>query len=206
MDLILVRHTRVAAPASTCYGQWDVPLCEPADPPFDDVAARLAALCEPLGAVQRIVSSPLQRAARLAQDLATRLALPWVDDARWMELNFGEWEGRPWHLIPRAESDPWAADYHHRAPPGGETHAALVGRVQAALSCLLATEDPVAAGPCVVVTHAGPIRCLLAAALGGPASQQPDVSLDFGGLVWLRGGAVPEGDTAPRWTVQALNR
>jgi alpha-ribazole phosphatase len=199
MDVILLRHTQVALAAGHCYGQLDVPLREPAVPSFDDVAQRLAALCP---RVAQLHSSPLQRARLLADDLGGRLRLPVHADPRWMELNFGEWEGRHWNTIARRESDPWASDYHHMAPPGGETHAALVARVRAALTELGQRAD----GPAVVVTHAGPMRCALAAALGLPPEQQPDVQLDLGGLLWLSARRDAADPHPLRWTLKALNR
>ena len=216
MDLILLRHTRVAAAPGTCYGQLDLPLLLPADPPFDDVARRLDALCTELGPVQRIVSSPLQRAALLAADLAARQGLGWTTDPRWMELNFGDWEGRRWSDIPREQSDPWAADYHHRAPPGGETHAQLQARVfaaahdgldeagSAATPTASTAASPAAArrGPVLVVCHAGPMRCLMALAQGLPASQLPSASLAFGGLMWLRREPSGPSSVAPRWVLK----
>jgi alpha-ribazole phosphatase len=139
MALILVRHTRVDLPAGTCYGQADVPLLQPHDPPFDGVGQRLRALLARIGAQTRVgavVCSPLSRARLLAQHLAADHGQAVAVDPRWMELHFGAWEGRRWDDIPRVESDPWAADTHHRAPPGGETQNALIARVQAALAAL----------------------------------------------------------------------
>ncbi len=199
MDVILVRHTQVALAAGHCYGQLDVPLREPAVPPFADVAQRLVALCPQ---VAQLHCSPLQRAHQLATHLGQQLRLPVQPDARWMELHFGAWEGRHWNTIARSQSDPWAADYHHLAPPGGETHAALVMRVRAALTALGQRND----GPAVVVTHAGPMRCALAAALGLPPEQQPDVQLDLGGLLWLGARRDSLDPHALRWTLKALNR
>lgn len=199
MELILLRHTQVALPAGHCYGQLDVPLCEPAVPPFAEVLQRLRGLCPQ---VAQLHSSPLQRARLLADHLGGQLHLKVQADARWMELDFGEWEGRHWNAIARHESEPWAADYHHVAPPGGETHAALVARVRAALTDLGQSND----GPVVVVTHAGPMRCALAAALGLPPEQQPDVQLDLGGLMCLAARRDAHGGPALRWTLKALNR
>ena len=212
MDLILLRHTRVAAAPGTCYGQLDLPLLLPADPPFDDVARRLDALCTELGPVQRIVSSPLQRAARLAADLAARRGLGWTTDPRWMDLNFCDCEGRRWSEITREQSDPWAADYHHRAPPGGETHAQLQARVFAAAhdgldeagSAASPSASPAAAprGPVLVVCHAGPMRCMMALAQGLPASLLPSNSLDHGGLVWLRREPAGSSSPGPHWVLR----
>jgi len=189
MEMILVRHTRVALPASTCYGQLDAPLLQPADPPFDHVAAALAPGAH---TVTALVSSPLQRTWQLATHLAATLARPATADPRWMELHFGTWEGRLWNHIPRSESDPWAADVHHRAPPEGETHAALTARVHAAMDDC-ATAHP---GTVVVVTHAGAMRVAIARAQGLSLAQQWNLSLPFGGLVHLQAECR---DGVPRW-------
>lgn len=196
-DVLLLRHPRPDVPPGHCYGQWDVPAVQPLDPVLAEVLARLPALTDrPVGQVH-LFSSPLQRAQALAQPLAGALGWPLHLDPRWQELNFGAWEGRAWTDIPRHESDAWAADVHHRAPPGGETQAQLRARVHAAL-----TERCRAPGLTLGVSHAGPIRCAVAVALGLPADQVPDVALDFGRLTWLRW----HGGDWPRWQVQTLNR
>ena len=71
-------------------------------------------------------------------------------DPRLQEYDFGEWEGRNWPDIPRAESDPWIADMLNAAPPGGESFAALIARVRAAIAD--------AEMGTLFVCHAGPIR------------------------------------------------
>lgn len=143
MDLILLRHPRTDA-TGICYGRIDIPLAESAE---DEVAR--AVLTTP--AAPRILSSPAARCMVLARAIAENLALSVEEDARLAELNFGSWEGRPWHDIPRDQSDHWAEDPVRRAPPGGETFAELQDRVAAAL------RDT---GPAIVITHAGPIRAL----------------------------------------------
>lgn len=204
MALILARHTRVDLAAGTCYGQADVPLRQPHDPPFDAVGRRLGELLARIGGdtrVVQVVSSPLRRARLLADHLSRDLGLPTVTDPRWMELHFGAWEGRRWDDIPRAESDPWAEDTLHRAPPGGETQNALIERVRAALAAL----HPSARQPgdaVLVVAHAGPLRVALGSAQGWVPSadpQQAPVTLDFGGLTWL--DPLPDGG----WALRALN-
>ncbi|GAA0764189.1 histidine phosphatase family protein [Ideonella azotifigens] len=186
MALILLRHTRVDAPAGLCYGWHDVALLAPPQPSFDDVQAALQALLARLGLkLAEVHSSPLQRAALLAQHLAEAHAARLTTDARWRELSFGEWEGRRWDFIDRAQSDPWAEDPLHRAPPGGETLATLAERVRAARDGLRdAASRP---GEAVLaVGHAGPMRVLLADALGLPLYPPVERSLDFGGLLALR--------------------
>lgn len=209
-DLLLLRHPQVAAPPGWCYGQSDVPLAEPLCPGFDvmrdKVRAGLAELHAAGGApaLQQVVSSPLQRAARPARQLADDLGLPWRQDRRWMELDFGAWEGVAWADIDRSDSDPWAEDPWHRAPPGGETQAALAARVAAACQDWLAAPAEVPGQPLaqLVVAHSGSIRSLVVTALGLAPAAAHALWLPPGGLVWLRHQAA-----WPRpWQLCAFNR
>jgi broad specificity phosphatase PhoE len=63
----------------------------------------------------------------------------------------------------------------------------MLARVQEALQDL--RRQP---GPCLVVAHAGPLRAVLAQALGQPPRQVPDMPLDFAHLSWLRWPACAE--------------
>lgn len=185
-----MRHPEVDLPAGTCYGQADVAMRLPMAPPLAQVQAALAAH-EPLTA---LAGSPLRRARGLAQALSDALGCPlWPADPRWMELHFGAWEGLPWSAIPRTESDPWAEDPLHRAPPGGETLAALATRVHAAMDAAAdawAARGAPAGHRLAVVAHAGPIRLARARALGHDIRQASDPALahplPFGGLTPLR--------------------
>ncbi|MSU88372.1 hypothetical protein GE300_01920 [Rhodobacteraceae bacterium 2CG4] len=148
MGLTLLRHPSVSV-RGICYGRAEVRLAAG----HAGQIARAVALTPP---PRRVVASPAIRCRGLAQALcrAHGLGAPtW--DPRLLELDFGDWEGRPWSAIPRGESDPWAEDPVHRAPPGGERFVDLQRRVVEALAGL---EDA------AVVTHAGPIRAALIAA------------------------------------------
>jgi len=98
---------------------------------------------------EALVCSDLRRARRSAE----AIGVPAVD-ARWRELDFGEWDG----LAPR-EVDPvrmgafWRDPDAH-PPPHGERWSALVDRVGAAIEALTP-------GPTLVVTHAGTMRAAL---------------------------------------------
>lgn len=177
MELILVRHTPVLLPEGTCYGQLDVAAREPLAPAPQEVLQALAAAPR----IEAACCSPLQRARQLAAPLAEALGLPLATDPRWMELHFGDWEGQRWEHIPRALSDAWLADVEHRAPPGGETLAALRERVWAAMDAL--ADGPAACA--LVVAHAGPIRVALARARGLPPAAQLAQPLAFGGVTRL---------------------
>ncbi len=151
--MLLMRHPRTEAAPGLCFGRHDPPLA----PAWE---ATVDAALPDLPGIARIFASPSLRCLRPARRLAEALSLPLFVDPRLQELNFGAWENRRWWDIPRAESDTWAEDPETRAPPGGETFAALRSRV---LDALAAAE---AGPPALLLTHAGPIRALWMARVG----------------------------------------
>jgi alpha-ribazole phosphatase len=167
LTLYLLRHPRPLIAPGICYGQLDVAAEDPAP-----IVARLRRELPP---GLPVWSSPLQRCRTLAEALQPAPRL----DARLMELDFGAWEGRPWDDIARPELDAWAADVDGYAPPGGEAPHQLQRRVLAFVGAL-------PAGAHLVVTHAGVIRTLLAAAADetlAAALQRP--APDYGSLTRL---------------------
>jgi alpha-ribazole phosphatase len=141
--MIFVRHPVTAAAPGLCYGRLDVEVSE--------VGGRqIVELLEVLPQQRAIVSSPAIRCATLASAIAERDRLSVIQDLRLQEMDFGAWEGCAWDVLPRDQTDHWAADPWDRAPPGGETFSAMFDRVAEAL----ATAPPDA----LVVTHAGVIR------------------------------------------------
>lgn len=152
--ILLARHPRPLVSSRICYGRTDVALAEPAE----RGAEALLTACAPwTGAdpIARIVSSPAARALSVARAAASATGAPVHVDDRLAEMDFGAWENRPWAALPRAEIDAWAADQLGYRPGGGETVAEMVGRVRRAWRTLSSAADAT-----LVVTHAGPIRCL----------------------------------------------
>ena len=154
--LIIVRHGRTEANAQGL-------LLGRSDPPLDDTGRTQArslarSLAWAARAASRVVSSPLTR----CRETAEALGLPVVVDDRWIELDYGEWDGRPVAEIPTATWRRWRsdADFH---PPGGESLADVGRRVREAANDLVdeATTDDV-----VVVTHVSPVKASMAWALG----------------------------------------
>ena len=143
MALIFLRHPSVSGGEGRCYGRHEMPLGAGA---ADEIKGALRHT-PPAVAVWR---SPAGRCIDLAEAIAERDGVTVEVDDRLAELDFGSWEGRSWDVIPRTESDPWAADPVNNAPPLGETFAELMTRVS---SVLAAVPDRTA-----LVCHAGPIR------------------------------------------------
>jgi len=145
--VVLVRHPAPLIEPGICYGRLDLPLHPDAD--IDGLAH------DPLlVGSKRIWTSPSRRCSTVAERIAETLSVPLAADSRLMELDFGEWEGRPWDGIPRADLDRWAAEPLGFRAPGGESGTELIARVTD--FCAELTKD------CAVVSHGGPLRVLSA--------------------------------------------
>jgi len=168
--LHLIRHPRPLVEPGICYGRLDVAGEHP------EVAA--ARLLRELPAGLRVYSSPLRRCRELAEHLQPQPII----DARLAEMDFGDWEGRAWDDIPRAELDAWAADVAGYAPPGGESPRQLQRRALAFVTGLQEQEA-------VLVTHAGVIRVLMAHWRDLPPEVWSTLQFDFGSLNSIR---IPE--------------
>ena len=150
MRLFLIRHPPPAVAPGTCYGRTDLPLA-------GNPAAYASALAPLLPADAPLFSSPLARCRQLAELLHPAP----VFDARIREIDFGDWEMRPWDALDRSLLDAWAADPFHFVPPGGEAVAALRRRVAGFLA-----ELPDEAADVILVAHAGVMK-VCAAELAG---------------------------------------
>lgn len=150
--IVVVRHGRTLANASGL-------LLGRADPVLDDTGReQAAALARALPNVARVVASPLRR----AQETAAAFGRPVETDARWIELDYGQWDERPLAEVPAEDWSRWQADAAFR-PPGGETLLELGERVRAACDDLAADASE---ANVVVVTHVSPVKAAVAWALG----------------------------------------
>lgn len=157
MRLYLIRHPQPIVAAGTCYGSTDLAVAQ------EEHIQVAGALKSVLPARITLFSSPLQRAAQLADHLAQALvcAAP-VHDARLVEMDFGAWEMQAWDAIARAEIDAWAGDMVHYRPGGGESVLQMAQRVSAFHQDMQRLHYDDAA----VICHAGTIRFLLACGRG----------------------------------------
>jgi broad specificity phosphatase PhoE len=158
--IVLVRHGRTNANARGL-------LLGRADPALDEEgrrqAARLAAALGPLDGA-RVVTSPLARCRQTAETIIAACA-PGVAldvDERWIELDYGAFDGLGAGDVPAATWTAWRADLAW-APEGGESLAALGDRVRAACEALA---EEARDRDVVVVTHVSPVKAAVAWALG----------------------------------------
>lgn len=156
MRLILVRHPQPMIAPGICYGRSDLAVAP------EQLAQTLAALSITLPQGLRLYSSPLQRCAILAAQLAAPLRSPAPHlDARVAEIDFGDWELRPWDDIARTDIDAWAADLVNYRPGGGESVLQMAVRIAAFYADLQRQQ-----GDAIVICHAGAMRLLSACHAG----------------------------------------
>jgi broad specificity phosphatase PhoE len=179
--LTLVRHGQTAANAQNLL-QGHV------DHPLDDVGraqvSLLSSAVQKIAPVSRVISSPLLRAQQTAQAIALALAhgIEVETDPRWIELNYGDFDGQPVSSVSPDQWATWRTDEHFR-PPQGETLAELSVRVQEAIDGLLT--DTVSSH-IVVVSHVSPIKAAVAWALGVGVEVSWRTALDRASMTTVR--------------------
>jgi broad specificity phosphatase PhoE len=157
--LVLVRHGETEANrARLLIGRAESPLTERG-------LAQARAVGTMLGTVARLVSSPLLRARRSAEALG--LGLPVDVDERWIEIDYGEFDGQALEDVPAEVWRRWREDPSFR-PPAGESVADMGTRVRSACGELFAEDGAGARADAdvVVVSHVSPIKAAVAWALG----------------------------------------
>lgn len=165
--VVLVRHGRTAVNAQArLSGRHEAQLDELGR--AQAVAAGRAAAAmvnDPQAGPVVVVSSPLQRCSQSAQGVLDALGPAagglHVDD-RFVEMDYGEWDGRPLAEVPADAWRRWRRDPDF-APPGGETLAAVRTRVADGLQDWARRAG---GGTVVVVSHVSPIKAAVCWALG----------------------------------------
>jgi len=174
---LLLRHGQTPMSVQKRYaGRTDAPLTDTGVRQAVAAAKRLA----PAG-IAAIVTSPLQRAVRTAEEVAAATGVPVLADDGFRETDFGAWEGLTFAEVRErwpSEVTRWLAD-PDVAPPGGESFAAVSERVTAALHRVLAGRE---GQTVLIVSHVTPIKMLVAAALLAPSAALYRMHLDVAAL------------------------
>jgi alpha-ribazole phosphatase len=176
--LFLIRHPKPAVAPGLCYGRSDIGLERPAE----EDASRLRRL---LPANAPLFSSPLRRCRLLAEALCPA---PRFDD-RLREMDFGDWELRPWDQIDRDLLDAWARDPLNFTPPGGESARNLHARVTEFCQELEAQEELETHDrhEAILLAHGGVLRAVASALTGAP--DWMTAPFDFGAVSLVENGA-----------------
>ena len=145
--LHVVRHGRTEVNASgKLLGRSDPGLDQTGRKQAEDLANRL-------GGVDLVISSPLKRTMETASYISNTVKT----DPRWLELDYGELEGRSIESIDVEIWENWRSDVNW-APEGGESLSALGVRVAEACEDIVEISKD---REVVVVTHVSPILSLI---------------------------------------------
>ncbi|MEM8506910.1 MAG: alpha-ribazole phosphatase [Bacteroidota bacterium] len=173
MEVYLVRHTTPDIAKGICYGQSDIPLAKTFLKESKTVLAELP------DSVDLVYCSPLKRCFELAQLIPHQKM---EQHPHLMEMNFGDWEMKPWSGIPKQELDPWMEDFVNHQVPNGESMKMLSHRVSQWYQELLKTSLKKVA----VVTHAGPVRIILSTIHQTPLEEAFErYSIQYGEVIAL---------------------
>ena len=152
--LILVRHGQTSANAGgLLQGRMDLPL----DDEGRIQAMRTGAHIRQNFPHARVITSPLRRAVDTARAISDEVEI----DERFIELDYGQWDGRAMSEVDASQWAQWRVDPKFR-PPGGESLVELEQRVTPALEQLRAEAQE---RDVVVVSHVSPIKCAVTWAL-----------------------------------------
>lgn len=185
--LFLARHGETPGNREMRYlGAVD----EPLSPGGVEQAERLAAALGPLP-LAAVYASPLRRAADTGGRIAAARHLDLRFEERLREQRFGAWEGLTRAEVletgGREQLLRWEADLS-LSPPEGESLVSVQERMIALVEELRREH----AGAWVaLVSHVGPIKALLCAALGAPLATARHLFLDPGTLTVLDWGERP---------------
>ncbi|MGH8373754.1 MAG: alpha-ribazole phosphatase family protein [Pseudomonas sp.] len=147
--------------------------------------AQMRAAVAGQGPWDRLVSSPLQRCARFAEELGAQSGVRVQLEKDLQELHFGAWEGQSAAALMETDAQAlglfWADPYSF-TPPQGEPVADFSARVLAALERLHASFP---GERILLISHGGVMRLLLAQARGLPREQLLNVEVGHGALFSL---------------------
>jgi alpha-ribazole phosphatase len=200
-----IRHAPVIGQEGRIYGNLDVD-CDCSDESaFRVLAARL-----PLDAVW--VVTPLARTRATAEAIARHHRSPpdaFHTEPLLAEQDFGSWQGLTYAELAEHHGDAWQRFWlapSEEVPPGGESFAALSGRVATAIAALTRRHS---GRDIVCVGHAGPIRAALAEALALPPERALSFAVDHCSLTRLdhfAEGPAPEGGRfGGSWRIATVN-
>lgn len=166
--ILLVRHGKTPTTGQVLPGRAKgLHLSDEGLAQAEEVAGRIAALADgKRSGPVAVYASPLERTTQTARPIAKRLGLRVRSDRGLLECDFGEWTGAK--LADLAKKPEWTTVQRNPSGfrfPGGESFLEMQARMTSALVRLVALHP----GETVVaVSHADPIKAVVAQAAGTP--------------------------------------
>jgi probable phosphomutase (TIGR03848 family) len=159
--ILFVRHGQTATTGKVLPGRAPgLHLAETGQAQAQAVADRIAGLKK----VDAIYASPLERARETAAPIAAGRGLKVVIDKGLVECDFGEWTGAELKVL--AKKPEWTTVQRYPSGfrfPGGETFVDMSARI---CDTAVKLRDRHPGGVVVAVSHADPIKAVVADALG----------------------------------------
>ncbi|MDD7884890.1 alpha-ribazole phosphatase [Flavivirga sp. 57AJ16] len=174
MEIYIIRHTTPGIEKGICYGQTNLNLTDTYLEEFKKIKQQI-----PSNKAYRIKSSPLKRCALFADYIGSDVSF----DDRLKELDFGDWEMKPWHMIPEETLSPWMKDFVNVRVPNGESYIELASRVTAFFEEIINSHNE---QNLIIVTHAGPIRAFLSSILDVPLEKSFSIKIQYGAIFHLK--------------------
>lgn len=157
-------------------GSTDVALSELG---WSQMRDKLAGLAEPCW--DHIVTSPLQRCARFAEEVSRKSGVSLSVDKDLREIHFGDWEGLPHSEAEQRDPQLWQRFWQSpdsASPPNGEPMSAFCQRVCASLDQIL---NDYAGQSVLLVVHGAVIRVMICHLLGMPMGAMTRLSVPYAG-------------------------
>ncbi|MDO5977679.1 alpha-ribazole phosphatase [Flavivirga spongiicola] len=174
MEIYIIRHTTPNIEKGVCYGQTDLNLVDTYLEEFKTIKQQI-----PNSKKCTIKSSPLKRCALLANHLGS----PVLFDDRLKELDFGDWEMKPWNDISEEILNPWMEDFVYTRVPNGESYIDLASRINSFFEDIIKSHDK---QPLIIVSHAGPIRAFLSSVLNISLEKSFRIKIQYGDVFHLK--------------------
>jgi len=148
--LYLWRHPKPNAAKYRCIGQTDLTVNRRK---IKRLANKIAQFVRQHHLPKVIWVSPLQRSRLVGECLAARGFVCHIDP-RLMEIDFGDWDGKTWDNIDKAQIDAWCADFANFAPDHGESLTEFFARIKDWLASF-DEKSPEKTLPKLIVGHSG---------------------------------------------------
>ncbi|HZD64615.1 MAG TPA: MSMEG_4193 family putative phosphomutase [Acidimicrobiales bacterium] len=191
--VLYVRHARTPTTGQVLPGRTrGLHLGDEGQAQAEATAARIAALTEGRGErrVEAVYASPMERAKETARPIAKALGLRVTVERSLVECDFGEWTGAELKALAKLPAwrtvQQWPSGFRF---PGGESFTEMQARIVGAAD-RLRSHHPGAT--VVAVSHADPIKAVVAHALGTHLDLFQRISIAPASVT-----AIAYGDTGP---------
>ena len=125
--------------------------------------------------IETVISSTLTRAKQTAEPIAADRFLEVIPDAGFMEMNFGDWEGKPLDEVEREYNGAvtsWKREMYKTVCPNGESTVDCYNR---AVEALKNAAEKYNGHDICIVSHGAIIKCLCCWLHGLPIEKLQDV-------------------------------